>query len=283
MIDRRSDQAYVLWHRETPAKTYHLKSGMVGRFDTMFNYTLSYRRDADIHWYLGNTDFALRSLPVAFHDKPRNFVDKILRSKRQLAVWVVSNCNDTKGAVARMEYAQELVKSGLNLSKFGKCFDKLAPRKNFSNFLLPYKFYLAFENSWHCKDYFTEKFWRNGLMSNVVPILWGPSKEDVKAVAPPYSYIHSEDFKTPRDLVKYLNYLDRNDTAYREYFNWRLKPINFDIPINMIRTGYEPAMCKICRVLTENNGVMPYKELPSSIDWVFIDGDDSKCLLYDLK
>ena len=222
-------------------------------------------------------------MPIVHQRNPQHFVDKIVRSKSQLAVWVVSNCDKTKGAIARMEYAQQLVNAGLDLSKFGKCFDKAAPRRDFAEFLLPYKFYLAFENSWHCKDYLTEKFWRNGLMSNLVPILWGPSREDVASVAPKHSYIHTEDFDSPEALVKYLKYLDKNETAYKEYFNWRLEAIDKTVPANMIRTGYEPGMCKICRVLTENKGVMPHKILPSSIDWVFIDGANSKCLLYDLE
>ena len=249
----------------------------------MFNYTLSYRRDSDIYWYLGNSAFSKLSMPQIHRKNPQGFVDKILLSKRHLAVWVVSNCDKTKGAVARMQYAKELIKAGLNLSKYGKCFGKTTPRKDFTEFLLPYKFYLAFENSWHCKDYLTEKFWRNGLMSNVVPVLWGPSPEDVAAVAPKHSYIHSEDFETPEALVKYLNYLDKNDTAYREYFNWRLEPILTNVSVNMIRTGYEPPLCKICRTLNENKGLLPYKVLPSAINWVFVDGEDSKCLLYDLE
>ena len=249
----------------------------------MFNYTLSYRRDSDIYWYLGNAEFVRRSIPLAYRKNPDQLVEKIITSKRHLAVWVVSNCNNTKGAVARTAYVSKLEEAGLKLNKFGRCFGKDVQRKGFDNFLLPYKFYLAFENSWHCKDYLTEKFWKNSLMFNLVPIVWGPSRQDVADVAPPHSFIHSEDFETPQALVEYLNYLDNNDAAYREYFKWRLEPVFSDIPINMIRNGYEPAMCKICRVLNENRGLLPYKTLPSAIDWVFIDGDDSKCLQYDLK
>ena len=47
-----------------------------------------------------------------------------------------------------------------------------------------YKFYLAFENSNHCNDYISEKFWRNSLAQGLVPIVSGPHPDDVKAVAP---------------------------------------------------------------------------------------------------
>ena len=38
---------------------------------------------------------------------------------------------------------------------------------------------------------------------------------------PPNSYIHSEDFPSGAALVEYLDYLDKNDTAYLEYHAWR--------------------------------------------------------------
>ena len=40
-------------------------------------------------------------------------------------------------------------------------------------------------------------------------------------MAPPNSYIHSEDFPSGAALVEYLDYLDKNDTAYLEYHAWR--------------------------------------------------------------
>jgi len=42
-----------------------------------------------------------------------------------------------------------------------------------------------------------------------------------RRIAPPNSYIHVEDFATPKDLVEYLDYLDKNDTAYYQYHEWR--------------------------------------------------------------
>ena len=40
-------------------------------------------------------------------------------------------------------------------------------------------------------------------------------------MAPPNSYIHVEDYATPEELYKYLDYLNTNDTAYLEYHQWR--------------------------------------------------------------
>merc|ERR1712147_177252 len=84
-----------------------------------------------------------------------------------------------------------------------------------------YKFYLAFENAIHCNDYISEIMWRNALRIGAVPIVFGPHRDDVREMAPPNSYIHAEDFDSPAALVKHLNYLNSNDTAYLEYHQWR--------------------------------------------------------------
>lgn len=83
-----------------------------------------------------------------------------------------------------------------------------------------YKFYLAFENS-NCRDYITEKFFVNGLSRDVVPIVMGARREDYVRGAPPHSYIHVDDFASPKELAAYLNVLDKNDTLYNEYFRWK--------------------------------------------------------------
>ena len=38
--------------------------------------------------------------------------------------WMVSNCEETRGAVIRQEYVTRLIKLGLKLDGFGKCFGK---------------------------------------------------------------------------------------------------------------------------------------------------------------
>ena len=98
---------------------------------------------------------------------------------------------------------------------------RLEGKSNSVEILERYKFYLSFENAYHCNDYISEKFWRNSLSNNLIPIIFGPALEDVLKVAPPNSFIHSEEFETAKELVKYIDYLDQNDTAYLEYHQWR--------------------------------------------------------------
>ncbi|VDP52817.1 unnamed protein product [Schistosoma mattheei] len=96
-----------------------------------------------------------------------------------------------------------------------------------------YKFYLSFENSL-CSWYITEKLYKNALKSmsdglsyflyisrnDILPIVMGASIEEYQRVAPPYSFIHVDQFESPGKLAEYLKYLDKNDTAYNEYFAW---------------------------------------------------------------
>ncbi|CAG5134563.1 unnamed protein product [Candidula unifasciata] len=92
-----------------------------------------------------------------------------------------------------------------------KCFEMLNT---------DYKFYLSFENS-NCRDYITEKFFVNGLKHDVIPIVMGAAPEDYERAAPPHSYIHVDEFESPRELAEYLLKLDKHDALYNEYFQWK--------------------------------------------------------------
>lgn len=83
-----------------------------------------------------------------------------------------------------------------------------------------YKFYLAFENS-NCKEYITEKFYVNALKYSVLPIVMGAPPEEYKQKAPYKSYIHVEDFLSPKELAAYLHELDQDDELYNSYFQWK--------------------------------------------------------------
>jgi len=96
----------------------------------------------------------------------------------------------------------------------------------------------------HCRNYITEKFFINGLVAGVVPVVFGPKKASYEAVAPRNSFIHVEDFKRLSDLTNYLNYLHKNESAYAEYFAWRKAPVEASYPYGKY-TGF----CALCRAL----------------------------------
>jgi hypothetical protein len=49
----------------------------------------------------------------------------------------------------------------------------------------------------------------------------GAPPEDYAALLPSHSYIHVDDFDSPRDLAEYLRLLDTHDALYNEYFRWK--------------------------------------------------------------
>ena len=70
----------------------------------------------------------------------------------------------------------------------------------------------------------------------MVPIVMGGA--DYTKLAIPGSYINVLDFKTVKELAEYLQYLDKNNTAYNEYFKWRLK--------YKVSLRYWFSLCNIC-------------------------------------
>jgi len=114
----------------------------------------------------------------------------------------------------------------------------------------------------HCNDYVSEKFWRNSLHEGAVPIVFGPHPDDVREMAPVKSYIHVEDFKSPAELVQYLDYLDNNDTAYLEYHQWRNEIPDFDIPM---MGGTDKMLCGACQEIRKRKAAGYPKRMIKSV------------------
>ena len=216
---RHPDQIFLWWSAENPAVLLAENSDNWSAYDNFFNWTWTYRRDADV---LRNYGYRANAIGLPRGTK---VVDDIIASKKKLAIWIVSRCDYTAGARRRMALAKELQKAGLNFDGYGKCFpgSPSLPRntEQMVKIIKEYKFYFAFENGLHCKDYITEKFWYNSLALNAVPIVWGPTKEDILSVAPLDSFIFAEDYENSQKLVEYIKFLDEHDEEYRKYFRWR--------------------------------------------------------------
>ena len=204
-----------------------------------------FRRDADIYYPYATIaevwEEAHLQEPSGLIEFEHDLLD-FVKSKKKLAIWIVSNCGMTKDARKRIQFSEELINAGLKLDRKGKCFPRNGPadRNQISN----YKFYMAFENTLHCKDYITEKLFYNSLKMRTVPVVYGAKKSDYEAIVPPGSVIYAEDYKTPKDLVDYLNYLDGNTKAYLEYFKWKQMNVK-DMPNHNRKTSF----CQLCRIL----------------------------------
>ena len=165
------------------------------------------------------------------------------------------------------------MKYAIKVDGRGKCFNKSIPitlngnkLTDQINFISKYKFYLAFENSHHCSDYITEKLYTNSFLAGSVPIVWGPKKSDYEAVLPKHSFIFFDDYKDNiTELAEYLNYLDRNQTAYAEYFKWRLLK-----PEHLYGNHHLDGNCKLCIALKKQKTFSFKRNIIKSIySWIF--------------
>ncbi|XP_078489157.1 4-galactosyl-N-acetylglucosaminide 3-alpha-L-fucosyltransferase FUT6-like isoform X3 [Ciona intestinalis] len=276
---RDKRQIFVWWCAEGPR--YFGRNGLREFDGGFFNWTWTFKRSADVLRYYGSRDGALK-----FVKKGKKAIDDVISFKKKMALWGVSHCSGSIGANKRMEYYKALVAAGLEVTAYGGCFPEFEniPRQ-FPMLFEPkwkeHKFYFAFENAIHCRDYITEKFWDNALKNDMVPVVWGPIKDDVLSVAPLDSFIHTDDFDSPAKLAEYLQFLDKNDDEYRKYFRWREDETMTDEKmIKMTQEKYpnitvEGAPVNLCRRLIENQET----KIIDSLNAQFIISEQGKCLI----
>nr|CAH8873236.1 unnamed protein product [Trichobilharzia regenti] len=211
--DRPSSQIWMVLVHESP-----LHLNIVEGLGDKVNFTVTYRLDSTIYSSYG----AYKPATLADYNPSRRYPlpsRNYAKGKTKMVAWFVSNCNAKS---PRNQYVDEL-SNYISIDIYGRCGFKECLRSSenecFELLRKDYKFYLSFENSL-CKDYVTEKFFKNALTNDVIPIVMGASIEEYKMIAPPYSFIHVDEFESPAKLADYLYYLNKNDTAYNEYFAW---------------------------------------------------------------
>ena len=57
--------------------------------------------------------------------------------------------------------------------------------------------------------------------NDVIPVVMGARVTDYRRVAPPHSFIHVDDYTSPRQLAVYLHQLASDYTLYSKYFQWK--------------------------------------------------------------
>ncbi|XP_020636917.3 3-galactosyl-N-acetylglucosaminide 4-alpha-L-fucosyltransferase FUT3 [Pogona vitticeps] len=228
-----------VWYSPEPPSKHPVPDFM----DNLFNFSMSYRRDSDIYAPYG----WLEVLP-----QPQKVT---VPPKSKLVAWVVSNWKP-KYVQVRVKYYEEL-KKYIQVDLYGRGHSPLSGSQLLST-LSQYKFYLAFENSQH-EDYISEKVWRNAFLSGAVPVVLGPSRKNYESHIPPDSFIHVDDFSSPRELAGFLQELDKNATRYESYFQWRsrLRSVNYK------SWGYQ--FCKACQALQQKPAI--YQTLPELSKW----------------
>ncbi|XP_009904445.2 alpha-(1,3)-fucosyltransferase 4 [Dryobates pubescens] len=226
-------QLWVWMNFESPSHSPGLR-GLAG----LFNWTMTYRRDSDVF-----VPYGYLYAPPA----PRPFV---LPRKTRLVAWVISNWNEEH---ARVRYYRQL-KEHLAIDVYGARGLALA-EGGVVETVSAYKFYLAFENSQHT-DYITEKLWRNAFAASAVPVVLGPRRANYERFIPADSFIHVDDFPSPRLLATYLKFLDKNKPNYRKYFAWRKK---YEVHVTSF---WDEHFCKVCEaVRTAGNQMKTVRNL----------------------
>ncbi|XP_044161361.1 3-galactosyl-N-acetylglucosaminide 4-alpha-L-fucosyltransferase FUT3-like [Bufo gargarizans] len=217
-------QRWIWYNMEPPRIIQNLKM-----LDNLFNMTMTFRRDSDIHYPYGQME--------PLKKRGQNFT---IPKKSKLVSWVVSKWYS---GAPRIAYYEEL-KNHITIDVYGAKHKKLS-WDDFYATISQYKFYLAFENSVY-KDYITEKLWSNAFGSWAVPVVLGTSRKNYERFVPGDAFIHVDDFTSPKELAAYLLELDKDDEKYRKFFNWR-----FQYRVAFSR-GASYGYCKICAIIRES-------------------------------
>jgi len=228
---RNFEQRWVYYTMESPYNSGDIPNDI-------FNWTMTHQSDSDIHFPY----FQYRALSPDEVSKVKVNTNHA-HGKTNLVTWSVSNC-DSKGLRDKITEKMTLF---LPIVINGRCASLFPNRKNVppcgryehpncKKLYHSTKFYLSFENSL-CPGYITEKYYDNPL-GVMLPIVYGP-KEYYDELAIPGSYINLYDFPSIQSLANYIKYLDKNDTAYNEYFKWQHK----------YKITRRNAMCKFCEKL----------------------------------
>ncbi|OWF45648.1 alpha-(1,3)-fucosyltransferase C-like [Mizuhopecten yessoensis] len=247
---KKMGQIWVFHALEPPGAHWN----KLDKWKNVFNWTMSYRRDADITNTYGV--FRKRTDNQNILEKERKDTYANWQKKSKGIAWMVSNC-ETSGK--RDTFVKKL-KKVTSVDIYGKCGVKNCSRKNTVECLKPYKFYLSFESEL-CKDYITEKSFKMYASSEMaLPIV--RSDANLSMFLPPGSYIDTSKFKHISDLGKYVKAFSKNKTRIKKYMKWRA---HYKINHGTIHSA---PFCELCRRLHQKD-VHKYERLYRDIgEWL---------------
>ena len=279
-------QLWLFYTLEPQGLSYCSSHYNLSELDNWFNITATFKSDSSIltdykqfrDWSDVETDGIYLEEFKKFIKRNPNPVHTITnlkaKNKKASVVWYVSHCETLS---RREEYVSELMKY-IDIDIYGSCVayfpnslkDPCAGKGDHefgscvNRFLNSYKFNLAFENSL-CDEYISEKFWKiyhspSFFQVNIVPVVRGAKHKDYLKVTHANSFINADKFPSPKQLGLYLNYLSNNESAYLEYFKWKIdiydrimdnvkdQSYKFDKANTQVYDLHEP-FCRLCSLL----------------------------------
>lgn len=196
----------------------------------------------------------------------------LIGKKKRLIMWFVSRCQSPN---RREEFVRELSKY-IPVDVYGSCGvfqdpcrNMTQPKSCLKDLYNSYKFYLSFENC-NCDSYISEKYFKfyrpDSIFDvNIVPIVMGAKRFQYAERSPKSSnghdsFIHPSDFDwDPSNLANYLSYLDRNQTAYMGYFQWKYELYSklernkwfllYYLILETTKSYYKTPFCDLCEHL----------------------------------
>ncbi|XP_034109477.1 alpha-(1,3)-fucosyltransferase C [Drosophila albomicans] len=219
-----------------------------------FNFTMSYRLDSDLVWSshyfskLGELNTRVQQFDVP----NENFMETWtvqqqydfrikLKRKHLLAGYMMYAVNDY--SLPESLYLQEL-RNHIELDAFMGC--------NQYQDCSHYKFMLIFDPS-VCPDFVHPQFYM-ALANFVVPVLIGGS--NLTQLAPPGSYISSQQFNSPKDLAQHLKQVAEEPMLYEQFFWWHSK-----YRLQQIKQPY----CELCHRLQQQP--RPHRNPDAFLQW----------------
>ncbi|KAJ8285693.1 hypothetical protein GJAV_G00029860 [Gymnothorax javanicus] len=222
LLSRPSNQKWLWTSLESPAS-----NGNLTPYDGIFNWTMTYRRDADIFVPYGDLT-PKRESGIGGYVIPK-------KETPLLACWVVSNYNPRHKRTQVYKSLRKLIP----VEVYGRWPGKPLRAQDLLPTISRCRFYLAFENS-QFPDYITEKLWRNSFLAGAVPVVLGPPRSNYEKMIPPHSFIHVDDFNSTAALAGFLQRLALDEQAYSTYFEWRR-----DYEVQLI-TDWRERLCRVC-------------------------------------
>jgi len=175
---------------------------------------------------------------------------KTTKTSPNPACFFAANC-----APERTQYVKDMM-DHVGVDSYGSCLhntDDTAGAHTHNSFDLlmarssSHKFCLAFDKQ-QTVGYISERL-PLAYRSGCVPVYWGRGDADDYEPGP-HSYINANNFKGPKELAEYLNYLDKNDTALEEYFKWKKHPLS-PAYLEYVKHTHCASICNLCVKVAE--------------------------------